>query len=283
MTVRTYVDDARSRVSAQREAAAARRDGYEAFLDSLEAVQTVQQAAQPGGLAADGGAPTAHGATTGQAGAPPTARAATSAGGVSERDTTTDGCAAVRSAFAETVGPHADTDAESVLETLQTELSESVALALAPTTEVSYTPAVERAVVSAATRRQSETAALCRALDRESDRLAAAAETVTAVIDWLTDADQTRLPDLGFDALRRHHETLGDHREQCSELARTRQSFLRDTTSAGVDAGVRHRDLVESLYDDFAVDYPVLATAATLDDTCRDCRRTVRRHLVRRV
>jgi hypothetical protein len=67
------------------------------------------------------------------------------------------------------------------------------------------------------------------------------------------------------------------------ELSETRQSFLHGTTSSDATVGVRNRDLVTSVYEDFSVSYPVLSTVCQLHDTIEDCRSVVRNHLVRRV
>ncbi len=89
----------------------------------------------------------------------------------------------------------------------------------------------------------------------------------------------TPLPELGFDALCRRHETLAHHRRRCDELASRRQQFLEQTTGRGTDGGIVHRSLPPALYEDFAVDHPLLATVGRLDETCGNCQRVVRRHL----
>jgi len=116
---------------------------------------------------------------------------------------------------------------------------------------------------------------------REQSHLEAAGESVKEVTSWIASADETPLTDLDFDALCRRHETLADHRACCVNLADERQQFLRKTTGRA-EAGIAHRQLLPLLYDDFGVDHPVLATVASLEETCTECQRTVRRHLTRR-
>jgi hypothetical protein len=138
-------------------------------------------------------------------------------------------------------------------------------------------------VLAEAQSRRSEAAALQKALEREEANLDEAVGTVDETIAWIVDANETPLTDLGFGALQQRHETLANHRDRCEEVGRDRQGFLQKTTNNGVDAGVRHRSLMPYLYQEFPVDHPVLATVATLYETCQECQRAVRDHLVRRV
>jgi len=212
----------------------------------------------------------------------------TTAGGathISADASSADGCRTVRTAFAETIRPHsvADIDeSESLLETIREEFTDAIAVALAPTSETSFTPELKQMLLAEARSRRSEATALQKALEREETHLDDAANTVNDAIAWIVDANETPLTDLGFDTLKQRHETLASHRDRCEEVAHDRQEFLRGTTNNGVDAGVRHRSLIPYLYQDFPVDHPVLATVATLESTCRECQRTVRNHLIRR-
>jgi hypothetical protein len=256
--VRTHVDRARDHARAERRALAAKRDAFATFVDRVERL-----------------APES-----------PSPPASTASGGL-VRDTaaTPDRCAAVRTAFAETIRPHsvADVDGdEPLLETVRQELSEPIAVALAPATEASFSPALKRAVLAEATGRRTENDVMRRAVDRETTELDAAAEVVDRVTGWIATADETPLTELGFETLRARHETLARHRERCDDLAARRQSFLDGATGEGPDASVGHRRLVAFLYQSFPVDHPVLATVVRLDDACAECQRAVRRHLVRR-
>ncbi|WP_435184657.1 DUF7260 family protein [Halobellus sp. EA9] len=157
-----------------------------------------------------------------------------------------------------------------------------VAVALAPTTEASFTPELKQMVLAEAQSRRAEATALQNALEREETHLGEASDAVHDIIAWIVNANETPLTDLGFDALQQRHETLVSHRASCEDVARDRQEFLKEATNNGVDAGVRHRSLIPYQYQDFPVDHPVLATVATLDETCEECQRTVRDHLGRR-
>jgi hypothetical protein len=261
MSVETHIQRARTRVQAERDAVDARAGAYDAFIDRVRDVPTAPTpSATPKATAAAG---------------------ALSRGGAS----TDDRCRTVRNAFAETVRPHSIDDVdepESLLETVQDELSDSIAVALAPTTEPSFSPGVKDAVVSVASTRRTEATVLRRALVREDTRLERAGELVDDVTGWITRADESPLSDLGFGALKRRHETLASYRDRCDARAERRQEFLRGTTNEGVDIGIRHRRLVSYLYEDFPVEFPVLATIVRLDAVCAKCQRAVRRHLVRR-
>lgn len=262
MSVDTYIERAQICVRAEQEAIDEKLDAYERFIrqvTELEADQTPSSAA---------GITTAGGVT----------RISTDASGP-------DRCRTVRTAFDQTIRPHsvADLDEpESVLDTVREEFTDTIAVALAPTTDASFTPELKRMVVAEARSRRAEASALRKALGREDAHLDDAADTIGDIIAWIVDANETPLTDLGFDALKQRHETLASHRDRCEDVARDRQEFLQARTNDGIDAGVRHRILVPYLYQEFPVDHPVLATVATLEETCRACQRAVRDHLIRR-
>lgn len=261
MTVETYLDRARTRVQAEQDAVDAKLDAYDAFIRQVTDLQPDPTPTPTAGLTTTGG--------TQLTVDPPT----------------DDQCGTVRTVFAETVRPHSVAtfdEPESLLETLREEFTDAVAVALAPTTEASFTPDLKRMVTTEAQSRRSEASALRRTLDRETGHLEEAGTAVDEITAWIADADETPLTQLGFDALAGRHDTLATHRDRCTELARHRQEFLQQATNAGIEIGVRHRSLVPYLYRDFPIDHPVLATVATLDDTCAACQRAVRVHLVRR-
>lgn len=195
------------------------------------------------------------------------------------------GCREVRTAFAETVRPHSveDGEGESLLETIRAELGEQLAVALAPTTDASFTPTLRQGVLDEARARRAETETLDRVLARETQQLDDASALVEDVTAWLADVDETPLTALGFDALAGRQDTLASYRARCADLAERRQAFLDETTNRGVEVGVSHRSLCPYLYGDLVVDHPVLATVASLDAVSEDCQRAVREHLVRRV
>jgi len=263
MAVNTYIEQARTHVRSEQEAIDEKRNTYETF---IRRVQNLQPEQMPSSVAT-----------------------ITTAGGVIHRSadaSSADGCRTVRTAFAETIRSHsvADIDeSESLLETIREEFTDAIAVALVPTTEASFTPELKQMVLTEAQSRESEAAALREALEREEAHLDEAGAAVDEIVAWIVDTNETPLIDLGFDALKRRHETLGSHRDRCDKVAQDRQQFLQRTTNNGFEAGVRHRSLIPYLYQDFSVDHPVLATVATLDEACRECQRTVRDHLVRRV
>jgi hypothetical protein len=260
MSAQTHIDRARTRVRAERETVDAKLDAIDAFIDQIGDLST----APP----------------------PSTTETITAGGGpVRAESNPEDRCRTVRTVFAETIRPHsvADVDEpESLLETIRGELSEGIAVALAPTTDTRFTAELERAILSEAATLRAETDVLRRALVREDDHLETAGEAVDEITGWITDADETPLTDLGFGALQQRHETLARHRNRCDELAEQRQGFLRETTNEGIDVGIRHRTLVPYLYQEFPVDHPLLVTIARLDDACAECQRAVRQHLIRR-
>lgn len=259
MTIETHVDRARDRVRAELEALDAKRTALSDFADRVGDLSPETGPSQAAGVVAGGG---------------------TLVDGESATET---GCRAVRTAFAESLQPHADAGEASLLAAVRAEFSDSLAVALAPSTGASLTPDLKRTVLAAVDSRQTECVVLHRALEREADSLAVLGETVDETSNWLTAADETPLSSLGFPALRERHETLASYRERCRDRLDDRQSTLETTTSHDGTAGIRQRTLVESLYEDFPVEYPGLSTLARLDSTCADCQRAVRDHLVRQV
>ena len=263
MALNTHIEQARTRARAEQEAIDEMRDAYETFIRRVQKLKPDQTPSSVAGLTTVGGATY-----------------------LSADASSADDCQPVRRAFAETIRPHsvADIDeTESLLETIREEFTDAIAVALAPTTEASFTPDLKRMIIAETQSRQSEATALQKALEGEEAHLDEAGSAVDDITAWIVDANETALTDLGFDALQQRHETLASHRDYCEEVARDRQEFLQKATNSGVDAGVRHRSLIPYLYQDFPVDHPVLATVATLDETCQECQRAVRSHLVRRV
>jgi hypothetical protein len=261
MPVETYIDHARTRAQAEQEAVDAKLEAFGMFIDRVSDFLTDPTPSSTSGITAAAGTRT-HTETS-----------------------TDDRSRAVRTAFAETIRPHsvADIDAsESLLATIQNELTDSIALALAPTSETSFSTALKQAIITEATARQTETEVLHEALAREETHLKAVSETVDDIIAWIADANETPLTALDFESLQQRHETLANHRARCEELAQQRQEFFQSTTSQNVEAGIRHQSLLPYLYEDFPVDHPVLVTVVRLDVTCKRCQRAVRNHLVRR-
>lgn len=260
MTVTTYIERARERATAERRVVDAKLEAFDAFVDRVETLPPEPRSSAASSITAPVGG-SARGSVA-----------------------TDDRCRTVRTAFDETIRARGVADeSEPLLEAIRSQFTESIAAALAPTTESTFSPNLKRMILSEATARRAEAAVLGRALDREGAHLKHAREAVDDVTAWIADADETPLTDLGFGTLRRRHETLATHRGRCDELARRRQAFLRNTTNEGVEIGVRHRSLLPSLYEDFPVDHPLLATLVRLDSACAECQRAVREHLVRRV
>lgn len=258
----TSLDPARRRVRTEQSAVDGRISAFERFLDRVSDVPAEGTGTPTGSVAAGVGTQTRISRGT------------------------DDGCRRVRRTFAETIRPRSVEDTagtEPLMETIRAEFTDEIAVALSPTTHTSLTGELKAAVVAEAEAGLAEADAVRSALRRESRFLAAAAETVEDVSAWLTEADETPLSALGFDALRDRHRTLTRVRATCDRLLAHRQRFVGETTSAGGEASIRHRRLVDYLYQDCATDYPVLSVVARLAGTCDDCRRAVRDHLVRRV
>lgn len=264
MSTETHIDRARDRVRAEQDAVDAKLIAFKTFSNRVANLPTeTSPPPSPGVMATAGTQPR-----------------------VNTSPTADSRCRAVRTAFAETVQPHSIDDVdepEPLLATIETEFTESIATALAPTTNRSFTADLKQAVIAEASARRIETAVMRRALDREDTALETAAVTVDEITAWIEAANETPLTDFGFEELQRRHQALAAHRDRCEDLTIERQGFLRETTSRNVEAGVRHRNLVHYLYEGLSIDHPVLASSAHLDATCATCQRVIRRHLVQRV
>lgn len=253
----TYIDQAHTRARAEQNALDAKLDAIETFRSRVEDLPTEQ--------------------------APNSSTLTATTGALSQTTASTEtNCRRVRTAFAETIQPHTD-ETDSLLAALETVFSESIAGALAPTTETQFSPECKQMVLSAVRTRRTETETLENALEQERAHLTTASEHAEEIVSWIATAEETPLTELNFEQLQRRHETLQSHREQCNSVAHRRQAFLQETTNKKTECGVRHERLIPSLYEDFAVDHPVLATVTRLDGLCATCQRAVRTHLVRRV
>ncbi|WP_247010628.1 DUF7260 family protein [Halorientalis litorea] len=262
MTVETHIHRARDRVQAERDAVDAKLDAFESFSDRITAIP----------------------AETVSSHSP--AVLATAGGQITSDTSTSDRCRKVRTAFAETLRPHSVADveqSESLLATIQNELSDSIAVALAPTTDTCFTAKLKNAVLSATDEQKTKTALMSQVLGKEHRQLDTATNLVDEITDWIADADETPLSQLGYEELQQRHQTLSVHRDRCEEHLYERQTFLQRVTNRNLDSGIPHRSLISYLYQNFSVDHPVLATVARLEDTCATCQKPVRDHLVRRV
>lgn len=244
--MRSYVEQAHTRVEHERDAIETKRDAYDRFRTRLESI--------PLRAGSDGIGETLVSPTSGTVSQP------------------------IREAFAETVAPVCEERPHEEL--LVAELGEDIADAL---TTGGPTPALSRAVRAETDQRRAELAAMDGALDAEADSLEAAATALASVREWLVGANEPSLSTLGFEELRSRHARLAAFRTDCDDLVADRQTHLGRTTGAGGKAGIRHRDLIEYLYDGLPVGHPVLVTATRMDDLCHKCQRTLRDHLVRRV
>lgn len=204
---------------------------------------------------------------------------ATGAGPSAKSRTASDGAEAVREAFRDTVLDSADAD--EMATALRDELTPELAAALAPVGS-GLGANLRTRLVSKAEERSSECGLLADAIGTERDRLRDVAAELDAVTDWVAEADETPLRQLGFEALRERHDRLAEFRTTCDRLARERQAIVRGTRRDGL-TGIRERELLDHLYADFEEDHPVLADLARLDDLLADCQRAVRSHLCARV
>ncbi|EMA53190.1 DUF7260 family protein [Halococcus salifodinae] len=269
MTVETHVEAALDRVRDERAVVTEKQTAYGQFVREIEQLSVDTPSSTQATRQT-----TAGSIATMQAGG---------AGGVGGSDR----CEEVREEFAATVRPHSTADVddgETLLEAIAAELSEQVAMALAPrNATVGFTAGLKNGVLSEITQRRSELRAMAGALDREAESLDEAKGVLDDVLGWIVEANETPLTELGFDELRSRHDRLAEFRDRCDGLARDRQSVLRATTTGDGEAGIAHQELVACLYDAFPVAYPILSTVARVIEVCDRCQQAIRTHLVRRV
>lgn len=266
MTIDTHIQQALDRVREERDAIEGKQTAYKRFVSGVETISADPMAPSQGGHQTTGGPIATMHAT------PPS-------------NSTSQ--AQVRERFAETVCPHSTADIddpETLLETIAAELTDQIAVALAPqNATTSFAAGLKNSVLSEATQRQSELRAMKNALDREQASLVRATESIDEVLQWIVDANETALTDLDFEALRTRYDRLDGFHGQCETVARERQSLLHATTSADGKAGIAHQELINSLYAAFSVAYPVLSTVVRIEQVRNQCQRAIRDHLVRRV
>jgi hypothetical protein len=260
----THLNSARERTRSEQEAVREKIDAYDQFISQVQDLSPESERSS-------------------QRASVVSAAGTQSAGAVTRTET---GCARVRSAFRDTVRPHSVDDLDSdepLLETIRSELSESIAVALAPATESRLTSTLRDTILAASQTRRAEAQAMEAAVGREIKQLETAAETIKPILEWLVDADETPLTELGFDELQARHSTLDTYREHCTQLLTDRQAFLDQSTNHGGQAGITHRTLIEYLYHDLPVSHPVLSTNVRVETLCADSQRRIREHLTRRI
>mgnify|MGYP000203418355 FL=1 len=259
----THLDAARDLARSEQESVRAKLDAYDEFVARVQDLPVESRSPGQRAAALPAGGAHASGASAGPESA----------------------CASVRAAFRDTVRPYSVEDLdddEPLLATIRSELSESIAVALAPTTDAGFTTSLRDAIVAATDSRRAEARAMQAGLADERDQLASASTALDPILTWLVDADETPLTDLGFEDLRARHATLDDHRRRCRRLLADRQVFLDESTKHAGRAGMRHQTLVRYLYADLPVSFPVLSAGVHVEALCADAQRAVRDNLIRR-
>ncbi|WP_226482273.1 DUF7260 family protein [Natrinema amylolyticum] len=265
----TAVHRALECIDEEREAVTKRGEAFETFAQRVRDVPVERPAA---------------GRTRQATAATPTAMATTVQSQRSAPSTTADRCVTVREAFAEIVRPHSIADREGdepLTETMAAELSEDIAVALA--SETGWTPALKRAVLEEIETRQREVEVVKETLRNERETVEDAIDELDEILAWLQRTADESLLQCDFETLREKHDRLATYRDRLETLTADRQAqFTRSTNRYG-PGGTRYRTLVESVYSDCSVRYPLLSSATRLYGICGDCQRTVRAHLSRRV
>ncbi|WP_158056884.1 DUF7260 family protein [Halorussus halophilus] len=273
MSVELRTHAAIERATAERERVEEKAAAFRQFDERVQAVSATG-GASTGGVSANA---TVSNAVT-PSGAQQSPVGTTLSVGSSSRSST-DATDTVREAFAATILPYAEV--ETTQNALADELSTDLAAALSPAAG-GFAPGLKKQLLARVSERRRECQLLSDAIETERERLEPIAEELDAITSWVAEADETPLLQLGFEELRSRHDHLDAHRETCEELAHERQTAIRGTRNDGL-TGIRQRELLDLLYEDFADDNPVLADIARLDDLLAECQRAVRRHLCARV
>lgn len=275
MTAKLRTHAAVERAEAEREHAEDKRAAFESFGRRVRSISADGGGGSGGRPSASAsGGPSPGGLSSGN----PSLGGALAVGGTA--GTATSGSAeSVREAFRETVLPFADSD--DLREAMADELSPDLSAALSPANG-GFAPGTRAQLVSRVGERVGECRLLADALAEERDSLREFADELDRTTEWVAEADETPLLQLGFEELRERHDRLAELRETCDDLARQRQASLRETRCDG-GTGIRTSEVRRLLYADFADDHPVLADLARLDAVLAECQRSVRRHLCARV
>jgi hypothetical protein len=256
----SYIDQARKQLEEEQDAVEAKLEAYKAFIRRASDL------------------------STGQSPSPTPGITATAAKRYSGHSSVGNQCQIVREAFEQTIQPHSVADigeSESLLTTIRHELTDSIAIALAPATDTSFSPPLKQMILTEAESRRSETAIMLRALRREETQLEDADTVCSDITSWITEHDQPLASDLGFETLQQRHETVAAHRNRLENLSHNRQHFLKKGTGRNSGDRLQHRDITHYLYQSLTVDHPVLATVAHLDTAYKEYQQMIRDYLVR--
>lgn len=206
MTVRNHIEQALRRVDAEQDAVEAKLKAFDTFITEISDLPTESRPSTSPGVTA------------------------TASARLRDDSSTDERCRAVRRVFDETIQPHsvADIDeSEPLLATIQNELTDSIAVALAPATETSFSQKLKRMIVAEANTQRAGVEAMSQALKKEVIQLEDANEIATEITAWISETNEISLVNLGFEALQHRHETLADHRNLCEKLAHRRQKFIK--------------------------------------------------------
>lgn len=262
MTVDTHVEQALDRVRDEQVAIEGKQTAYKRFVSGVEQI-SVEPSTTHSFQTATGPVATMHSTSS----------------GTSRKQ--------VRELFDDTVRPHSTADiddTETLLETIATELTDQIAVALAPQNATTgFADGLKSGVLSEAAQRQHELQAMERALDREEASLVGGKDETDEILQWTIEANETALTELGFEALRTRYDQLDGFRGRCEAIVQERQSLLHATTSVDGQTGIAHQQLVDCLYVAFPVAYPVLSTVLRVEHVCDECQQAIRDHLIRRV
>lgn len=186
----------------------------------------------------------------------------------------------VRDAYRETVmaTPHYDEEyAENLLTNLAEELGGDVAGAV--DTNIRLTPQLKGLLVAksreAATRREE----LLAALDRETEALANADETYTAVETQLAEIESSPSEQATYDGLTARMATCDQLKNRVESALTERQTHIHEEPMS--DLGESHPGLLEYLYQPLTVSYPVLSTGTDLINRLDSVRSDIERALIR--
>ena len=186
---------------------------------------------------------------------------------------------AVKTAYRETVMdvPHYEEEYdESIATNLSEEYSEEVALAVC--TGSTLTPSIQQALISESRQRSYKRDKFIDAIDRELDEISKAGcefETIEEQCERLYSEPQTS----SYEQLLATWEQLNCLEDDCSSVLHERQCTLQEEGANQFNDG---HVLQEYLYASLPVTYPVLAEGARLLDRVADTRQTIMRLLYRR-
>lgn len=190
---------------------------------------------------------------------------------------TDSGMEAVRSAYRETVMAidHYEEDyGEALIENMAFEFGRYIAVTVETGSQL--TPQLKQALKTAAGRAAAERSRFMGTLERETDSLDEAHDTFTSIQQELESYQPEALIESSYQTLVEKFDMLDGLEDGCTAALKERQRQLQDGPF-NRDTPRNTPNLVEYLYAELTVDYPVLSAGLKIHQRIRNSRQAITR------